>query len=232
MSIVDRGSRDGRNPRSKWPEKPDWQSRSRVPEPPPAYRASPPWATIAVAVACIAVFAYGYTQSAQNALIRDYAYFPSELSSAGGNGYLRLFTHMFLHGDWVHLLVNMICLYSFGRGLEMAIGAPRFLLLYVLTGAVAALGHGFLTMDPTVPLVGASGAISGIIGAAVVAAPRMPVIFFIFPMPLFVAVAVLVALHVAAIVFQWEPDIAWWAHLAGLAAGALLYPLVRRRYVS
>lgn len=229
MGIVDRGSRGERHPRSQWPEKPSWRPRSRAPEPPPSYRSPTAWATLIFAGLCIAVFAYGYALSAQNALIRDYAYFPADLASDGAKGYLRLITHMFLHGDWVHLLVNMICLYSFGRGIEPVLGTPRFVVLYLVTGALAALGHGFFTETPTIPLVGASGAIAGIIGAAAVAAPRMPVIFFIFPMPLFIAVLALVALHIAAIAFDWEPDIAWYAHLVGLAAGALLYPLLRRR---
>jgi len=124
----------------------------------------------------------------------------------------------------------MLVLYTFGRGLEPAMGSIRFLILYLLAGIAAAIGQGLLTESAQTQLVGASGAISGILGAAVVAAPRMMVLFFVFPMPLFISVIILVALHIAAIVFQWEPEVAWHAHLAGLAAGAILYPVLRRRF--
>lgn len=232
MSIVDRGPRRDRPPRSRWPEKPGERPRSRAPEPPQPLRSAPSMVTLALAALCIAVFAYGYFARMEDQLIRDYAYRPVLLQFPDTELYIRLVAHMFLHDGWVHLLVNMLVLYTFGRGLEPVLGSVRFLALYLVTGILSAIGQGLLTDSAQTQLVGASGAISGIIGAAVVAAPRLPVLFFIFPMPLFIAVILLVALHVAAIVFQWEPDIAWHAHLVGLAAGALLYPLLRRRHAA
>jgi len=230
MSIVDRGSRGERHPRSRWPEKGDWRSRSREPETPPPTRAAPATATYILAGLCIAVFAYG-AMSGVN-LIRDYAFRPSDLQTGANNAYLRLVTHMFLHGDWVHLIVNMVVLLSFGRGLEPVMGTVRFVILFFLTGVAAAVGHAVLTGFPETPMIGASGATAGIVGAAVLAAPRLPVIFFIIPMPLYLAVVVLVAIHIAAIAFDWDPGIAWYAHLAGIAAGITLYPLLRRRPVG
>jgi len=229
MSVIDRGPRRDRQPRSRWPEKPGDRPRSRTPEPPQFVRPAPPVVTLALAALCIAVFAYGYFARVESQLISDYAYRPVLLQFADTELFIRLVAHMFLHDGWVHLLVNMFVLYTFGRGLEPVMGSVRFLLLYLVAGMLSAIGQGLLTESAQTQLVGASGAISGIIGAAVVAAPRLPVLFFVFPMPLFAAVALLVALHIAAIVFQWEPDIAWHAHLVGLAAGALLYPLLRRR---
>lgn len=230
MSIVDRGSRDERHPRSQWPDKPGWRPRSRMPEPVPD-RPGPVVVTLALAAICIAVFAYGYLAQTEAQLIRDYAYRPSLLLSGETEIYLRMFTHMFLHDGWVHLLVNVFVLYTFGRGIEPVMGSARFLVLYLATGVLAAIGQGYLTDSANTQLVGASGAISGIIGAAAIAAPRLPVLFFVFPMPLFIAVGILIVLHVVAIALRWEPDIAWHAHLVGLAAGALLYPLLRRRRV-
>lgn len=231
MSIVDRG-RDDRRPRSQWPADRHWRSPSRFPEA-PSQRPAPAIGTYVLAALCIAVFAYGYLSGTRIELdlIRDYAFVPADLKSGGGNGYLGLATHMFLHGDWVHLLVNMIVLLSFGRALEPALGTGRFVLLYLVAGVAAAYGHAALTGFPDTPMIGASGATAGIVGAAALAAPRMPVIFFILPMPLFAAVIVLVALHAAAIYFEWDPGIAWWAHLVGLVAGAVLFPLLRRRTV-
>ena len=230
MSIVDRGSRDERHPRSRWPEKGDWRSRSRPPEPPPT-RAAPATATYILAAICIAVFAFGELsgQRGNYNLIRDYAFVPADLQTGANNVYLRLVTHMFLHGDWVHLIVNMIVLLSFGRGLEPAMGTVRFVILFFVTGVAAAIGHAVLTGFPDIPMIGASGATAGIVGAAMLAAPRLPVIFFIVPMPLYMAVIVLVAVHIAAIGFEWDPGVAWYAHLAGIAAGIVLYPLLRRR---
>ena len=229
MSIVDRGSRDERHPRSQWPTNRRWPPRSRIPETPPPVRVAPPTATYLILALCIAVFAYGEATGTGRTLIEDYGYLPSKLASGDRSGYVGLVTHMFLHGNWVHLIVNMIVLWSFGRGLEPAMGSIRFVVLYLVAGVLAAVAHGLLNEPANIILIGASGAIAGVVGAAAIAAPRMPVIFVIFPMPLWIAVIALVALHVAAIAFDWEPEIAWHAHLAGLAAGAILYPLLRRR---
>jgi membrane associated rhomboid family serine protease len=179
--------------------------------------------------ACVAIFAYGNATGAARSLVIDYGYLPLKLARGDPGGYVGLITHMFLHGSWAHLILNMIVFWSFGRGLEPTLGAIRFVLLYLIAGVIAALGHGFLGGPGDVPLIGASGAIAGVLGAAAMASPRMPVLFVIFPMPLYIAVVGLVGLHLAAIYFDWEPEIAWHAHLVGLAAGAILYPLLRPR---
>lgn len=232
MGIVDRGRREGRRPRSRWPEDREWPPRERAPEPPPPRRAAAPTATYLIMAICIGVFAYGEATETSRVLVEDYGYLPSRLGEPGGAGYLGLVTHMFLHGGWLHLVVNMVVLWSFGRGLEPVMGSVRFVLLYLLAGVLAALAHGFVNAQANIILIGASGAIAGVVGAAAIAAPRLPVIFVIFPMPLWIAVIALVALHIAAIMFDWDPEIAWHAHLAGLAVGAILYPLLRRRAAS
>lgn len=229
MGIVDRGSRDERHPRSRWPDRRNWPPRDRPPEPPPRQRLAPPTATYLIMALCVAVFAYGEATGTSRVLVEEYGYLPSRLGEGGWEGYLGLVTHMFLHGGWVHLIVNMIVLWSFGRGLEPVLGSARFVLLYLVAGVLAAIAHGVVNEPANIILIGASGAIAGIVGAAAMAAPRLPVIFVIFPMPLWIAVIALVALHIAAIAFNWEPEVAWHAHLAGLAVGAVLYPLLRRR---
>jgi membrane associated rhomboid family serine protease len=231
MSIVDRGSRDPRHPRSRWPSGRERPPRGSVPETRPPRPSGRAPVTFVLAGLCVLVFVYGSMSGirVEYDLIRDYAFIPADLVTGENDAYLRLVTHMFLHGDWVHLLVNMVVLWSFGRGLEPAIGSVRFAILFFATGVVAAVGHAFFTGFPDTRMIGASGATAGIVGAAVLAAPRMPVIFFIIPMPLYMAVGVLVALHAVAIALDWDPGIAWWAHLAGLAAGAILFPLLRRR---
>ncbi len=219
MPIVERG-----------PSRGSWRTRPVPPRPPeePRYEYRPPTAyvTLALVALCVLVFAYGYAggDNTQYGLIRDYAFIPGEIRD--GRGYERIVTHMFLHADWVHLLVNMICLFTFGRNLEPALGGPRFALLYLVAGIAGAAAQGAFSDGP---MIGASGAIAGIVGAAAAAAPRHRVILFVVPMPLYMAVAVMVAGHVAAIAFEWDPGIAWYAHLGGLAAGAILWPVLRRR---
>jgi len=186
-----------------------------------------PTVTIVLIVLNVLVFLAELAGGEQ--FIVNWAFIPAQFSNQPGANAVTIFSAMFLHGGWLHLIVNMIVLWSFGRGLEPVMGAFRFVVLYLATGVLAALAHGFVNEQANVILIGASGAIAGVLGAAVIAAPRLPVIFVIFPMPLWIAVIALVALHVAAIVFDWDPEIAWHAHLAGLAAGAILYPLLRRR---
>src|SRR5687768_10340201 len=108
MGIVDRGSRDERHPRSQWPDKRNWPPRDRPPEPPPPRRLVGPPATYLLMAICIAVFAYGEATNTSRVLVEDYGYLPSRLGEGGWEGYLGLVSHMFLHGGWVHLIVNMI----------------------------------------------------------------------------------------------------------------------------
>lgn len=230
MSIVDRGGRDGRRPRSHWPSGGEWRSSSRFRHVPPPQSARTT-GTYVLAAICIGVFLLAHLSGPDmvRSLERDYSLVPLYLRTGEEDGWLRLLTHIFLHGGWVHLLFNMIVLVSFGRPLEMQLGTWRFVTLFLVGGMVAAYGHSWIEGFPAVPMIGASGAASAVVGAAALAAPRMLVIFFIVPMPLYLGVVVLVGFHLAAIAFDWDPQIAWWAHLVGLAAGAALYPLLRRR---
>lgn len=142
---------------------------------------------------------------------------------------LTLLTSMFLHAGLTHLIINMIALVSFGIALERRIGWLRFVILYFVSGLAGGLLQAVLTANPHVNVVGASAAITGVIGATLLHFPRMRILFVIVPMPLWVAVAVLVASHIAFIAFGWQAGIAWWAHLGGLAAGLLFeWPFARR----
>lgn len=139
-----------------------------------------------------------------------------------------LLTSMFLHAGLTHLIINMIAFVSFGIALERKIGWPRFVILYIVSGLVGGLAQAFLTDAPNIPVVGASAAITGIVGATFLHFPRMRILLLVVPMPLWVAIAVLVVSHIAFIVFDWDAGVAWWAHLGGLAAGlALEWPFAR-----
>jgi len=117
-----------------------------------------------------------------------YGYIPAYLYTAPENGILRIFTSMFLHADPLHIFFNMYFLYIFGRGVEGVLGVGRYLALYLLSGVWASLLHtasvGFQGVASiSIPAVGASGAISGILGAFLVLYPRTPLsmcFFYIF----------------------------------------------------
>src|SRR5579863_7127433 len=96
-----------------------------------------------------------------------------------------IFTSMFIHGGWMHIIGNMIFLWCFGRSLEDAMGSGKFLIFYILCGIAAAFTQSFLTWGSRAPMIGASGAIAGVMGAYLLKFPRaristlVVVIFFI-----------------------------------------------------
>ena len=140
-----------------------------------------------------------------------------------------LVTSMFVHSGVAHIIVNMIVLVSFGTLVEAMLGRPRYLIIYFLSGIAGGLVHAFVMPTSETPVIGASGAISGVMAAAFLAAPKMRILLFIVPMPFYIAIALILGAHAVAIVIDWEPGIAWWAHLGGFAAGALLFVLLRPR---
>jgi membrane associated rhomboid family serine protease len=152
--------------------------------------------------------------------------------------FLPLLTSMFWHGGWMHLLGNMLYLWIFGDNVEDKLGHARFLVFYLLSGIAAALTQVALSPDSTLPTVGASGAIAGVLGAYLVSFPRGRVLTLvpIFFLPWLVeipAVAFLALWFVAqlfsAFVSLGEPatgGVAWWAHVGGFVAGVVLVKLM------
>jgi membrane associated rhomboid family serine protease len=148
---------------------------------------------------------------------------------------LTLITSMFLHGGWLHLIFNMLFLWVFGDNVEDAMGHFRFLIFYLLCGVLGTGSHIAMEIGSTSPLIGASGAISGVLGAYLVLHPKsqLLVLFMNFiPMKL-PAILVLGAW----IGFQFmslgsESNTAWWAHIGGFCAGMLLVvPFHRKDFV-
>lgn len=156
--------------------------------------------------------------------------------------WLTPFLSMFLHGGWEHLLGNALFLWVFGNNIEDVMGAPRFALFYVLCGLAAGAAHVLADPASPVPAVGASGAISGVMGAYFVLFPRVRVrmlfIFVIFfrviPLPAWLvllwwlALQVLIGLPQLAGVGDLAGGVAVWAHVGGFLAGALLIRLFVR----
>lgn len=149
----------------------------------------------------------------------------------------RLLSSVFLHGGWAHILGNMFFLAVFGDNIEERLGHGRFLLFYLLGGTLAALAHGLFTPASPVPMIGASGAVSAILGAYIVLFPRQRVLtfippFFIFWLPawLYLGYWALIQLFeaVGGLVVVAGDGVAWWAHVGGFLFGALAVRLLAR----
>ncbi len=154
-----------------------------------------------------------------------------------------LFTSMFLHGGWLHLIGNMVYLWIFGDNVEDRLGRGRFVVFYLLCGLTASGAHIFSNPGSVVPSLGASGAIAGVLGAYVLLYPKarvvvlMPFGFFLhtFQVPAvfflgfwFVQQLLYGTLSLGVASAQ-TGGVAWWAHIGGFAAGFLLVKLFARR---
>ncbi len=139
-----------------------------------------------------------------------------------------LFTSIFVHGGFFHLAGNMLFLWIFGDNIEDRLGHFRFILFYLLTGLIASATHVFVSPDSTQPMIGASGAIAGVLGAYFVLFPRANVKTLIF-LFVFVSIVRIRAVYFLGIWFLFQvlssggnTGIAWYAHIGGFVAGALL----------
>jgi membrane associated rhomboid family serine protease len=146
-----------------------------------------------------------------------------------------LATSVFLHGSWFHLIGNMLFLWVFGDNVEDAMGHLRFFVFVLLCGSAASATHAFVDPESTRPLIGASGAVSGVVAAYLILYPRVQMwALFLHGIPLRVpaywAIGFWVGLQVASALFSGDDNVGWFAHLGGFLAGAVLIRLMRRRY--
>ena len=181
--------------------------------------------------------------------IRTWGFVPASYFLAADNApgdwaarYVPIFSSMFLHGGWAHLIGNMIYLWIFGDNVEDRFGHLRFLAFYLLSGVTAALVQAHLHPDATLPTVGASGAISGVLGAYLVLFPTarvytlVPLLLFFpvveFPAVLYLGFWFLMQLVSGTASLAVAADaggVAWWAHVGGFVVGVVLAPILRRR---
>lgn len=144
-----------------------------------------------------------------------------------------LLSYMFFHGDLMHLLGNMLFLWVFGDNVEDAVGHFKFLNFYILCGVAAALLHTFIMAESPRPLIGASGAVAGVIAAYLMLHPRVRVwVLALKFLPLQISAALAlglwIALQVVMVMVPQVGPVAWWAHVGGLIAGAVLILFFRR----
>jgi membrane associated rhomboid family serine protease len=158
--------------------------------------------------------------------------------------YWSLLTHQFLHGGWLHIVANMWTLWIFGDNVEDRMGPLRFIIFYLVCGVLAALTQVLVTPDATIPSVGASGAIAGILGAYLLFFPTarlivlIPILFFPFffelPAVIFLVFWFFIQLFSGTAMLaspQQVGGIAFWAHIGGFIAGMLLCRFFVRRPV-
>ena len=153
-----------------------------------------------------------------------------------------LVTHMFLHAGWLHFFLNMWMLWIFGDNVEDVLGMGRFLFFYLLCGLGAIAAHAFLNLNSPVPVVGASGAIAGVMGAYLLLYPHARVVAFvpIFFLPYFFEVPAVIFLGIWFLIQVFSGlfslmlqgpggGIAWWAHIGGFVAGMALVKVFQKR---
>jgi membrane associated rhomboid family serine protease len=202
-----------------------------------------PWATYGLiaanAIAWLLLQGAGYGDSFRPSICQ-YGLVPAQITGAGGGGtcssltgfgYLNVLTSMFMHGGWFHILGNMLFLWIFGGNVEDAMGPVRFMAFYLLSGFGAAAAQIISGPESLVPMVGASGAIGGVMGGYLVLYPRVKVhilvpifiIYWTFKVPAWAMLGYWIALQVFEGMVSFGSQgggVAFWAHVGGFAIGA------------
>ncbi len=194
-----------------------------------------PVITLTVIAANVLVFFYE-SQLGQYAFPRfiyTWGLIPALFTSDPTSGWLNIFTAMFLHGSWLHLISNMWVLFVFGHNVEASLGSFRYLIFYLLAGAAAALLQIYVQPESPNPMIGASGAIAGVLGAYLVLFPRariaslvfLIIFFTIVEIPAAIFLLLWMGLQVYSGLFNAGGGIAWWAHIGGFLFGAIMVSL-------
>lgn len=206
-----------------------------------------PAVTWGIILACVAIFVLQVLSGPQTseAIAYSFGLIPAVLVGARDlapaldvvPAWATLFTSMFLHGGLMHLVGNMLFLGVFGDNIEDSMGHGRFLLFYLVCGAAAALTHVMIAPTAAVPMIGASGAISGVMGAYLILHPKAWVTILLFWIPLVFPAWILLLVWIGFQVFSalgsgaTGGGVAWWAHIGGFAAGAALISTFRHKTI-
>jgi membrane associated rhomboid family serine protease len=191
------------------------------------------WVTLGLVVLNVAAFA-GQLVDGSSHLVQEFGFIPADgLADAP-----RVFGSMFLHGGFLHLIGNLIYLWIFGNNVEDVLGPVRYLGLYLLSGVAGHAAHLATNVGSMVPTIGASGAISGLLAAYLIRFPRAKVqsllLLFVFLRWVRLPAAIVIGYWLVLQVINGAADlgggpgggVAWFEHLGGFAAGALLFPLL------
>jgi len=206
-----------------------------------------PVVTVAIILANVLIFFYQLSLGENfNYLLFKYGAIPFEITQGQEVTYeaafpipLTLFTAMFLHGGWMHVIGNMWYLWIFGNNVEDKLGHFRFLIFYLLSGLIASLTYVATNPSSQVPMIGASGAIAGVLGAYIIRFPQARVLTLVW-FGFFVRIVAIPALYVLGFWFIIQllnglPSIganitggvAWFAHIGGFVAGMGLFKVMK-----
>lgn len=202
-----------------------------------------PFVTYLLVALNVLVFVYQLTLSprALNGFVATWGAVPSEILSGDPVALVTLLTSMFVHGGLVHIFANMVFLWVFGDNVEEALGHLTFLGFYLLAGIVAGLSQVFVFPASSTPMIGASGAVAGVLAGYLLLFPRAPVRILLFLGPFFVlgrvAALVLIGLWILLQFVQGflslglamgdTGGVAYFAHIGGFLAGAVLTGVIR-----
>lgn len=177
-------------------------------------------------------------QHGETAVVAGYGLVATRLVADPSGEFFTVFTSMFMHGGLAHLAGNMLSLYIFGDNVEDALGHRRYLAFYLLAGVAAAVGQLLTGLGSPIAMVGASGAIAGVMGAYVVLYPRAPILclllFFVITVPAWLTIGLWFALNLSgglhSLGLGSMGGVAFFAHIGGFLAGLLLVrPLLTGR---
>jgi membrane associated rhomboid family serine protease len=209
--------------------------------------ATAPRITVGIIVACVLVFLWQlsgsedafYTYGLIPAVLFGEADLPPDLAVIAP--WMTIFTSMFMHGGFLHLLGNMLYLWIFGNNVEDSMGHARFFVFYVVCGVAAAMAQAFQDPSSDVPMIGASGAIGGVLGAYILLHPSarvlvvIPLGFILHPMriPAWIVLGLwfVVQLFAGGMAPTESGGVAYWAHIGGFLAGMVLVFVFKRRGV-
>ena len=201
-----------------------------------------PFATIFIILFCITIFIYqlSLTELSNSEFIYSYGMKPASLFS--NNNFFAsvgtVFSSMFMHGGFFHLAGNMLFLWIYGNNIEDAMGTFKFIFFYITCGIAASLLQASITPDSNIPMIGASGAVSGVLSAYFLLFPRAKVstliILFFFITVIRIPAGILISIWFATQLFNAylidpsSPGVAWYAHIGGFVMGAILIPFLKK----
>lgn len=188
----------------------------------------------------VVVFLWQWSLQAQGVVwvVPGYGVVPARFVADPAGEVFTIFTAMFMHGGWAHLGGNMLFLYIFGDNVEDAVGHFRYILFYLASGVCAAAAQILVDPTSTIPMIGASGAIAGVLGAYIVLYPRAPVtvffVFFVLVFPAWVVVGEWFVLNLlsafGSLGGRATGGVAFFAHIGGFILGMLMVrPALRGR---
>jgi len=186
------------------------------------------------------LFEITLSQADLNRFVMDYGAIPKEI--LGGEDYGTLVSSMFLHGGWMHLIGNMLFLWVFGDNIEAVIGNGKYFLFYMFGGFAASGAHIFFNAGDMIPSVGASGAISALLGAYLVMFPKSKIKIFVayffssFKVTALYFLGFWIVQQLISGFISLGPDtaqtggVAWWAHIGGFVFGVIVGFYFRQQY--